>query len=184
MRLCHLQGHTWRKPPKKVEKNGVSLNVASLVGHGTVRMAVMGMENRSPTPQELNDMKDLIADSMKQGAFGLSSGLWYTPGSFANTDEVIELAKITAEYGGIYATHMRSQENQLIDALNEAIEIGKKANIPVQISHNIAAGGKKNWGQIKQTYKMMNKARDEGLDITCDVYAWIASSSSLAGFSG
>ncbi|MFC1803935.1 amidohydrolase family protein [Thermoproteota archaeon] len=167
---------------QKVEKNGVSLNVGSLIGHGTVRMAIMGMENRSPTAQELNDMKELIADSMKQGAFGLSSGLWYTPGSFANMDEMIELAKITAEYGGIYATHMRSQENQLIDAMNETIEIGKKANIPVQISHNIAAGGKKNWGKIKQTYKMMNKARNEGLDITCDVYAWIASSSGLTSY--
>lgn len=167
---------------EKVEKNRVSLNVAALVGQGTVRKAVMGMEKRSPTKEEMKKMKSLVAEAMDHGAVGLSTGLWYAPSGFADTDEVTELARVVAKYGGIYVTHMRSEENKLIEAMREAIEIGEKANIPVHISHFKAAGGKKNWGKVKEAIEVMEEARKRGVEITCDVYSWRASSTSLTAY--
>lgn len=166
----------------KIEKNGVSLNVATLVGQGTVRKAVMGMEKRPPTEEEMEEMKSLVAEAMDHGAFGLSTGLWYAPSGYADTDEVVELAKVVAEYGGIYVTHMRSEENKLAEAVWEAIEIGERGNIPVQISHFKAAGGRRNWGKVKEALKMMEEARKRGVEITCDVYSWRASSTGLTAY--
>ncbi len=167
---------------KKLEKKPPSLNVCSLVGQGTVRMAVMGMEKRAPTNDELERMREIVAEAMEDGVYGMSTGLWYSPSGYADTDEVVELAKIVAKYGGIYSTHMRSEENEVIEALNETIEIGKKASISVEVSHLKTAGGKRNWGKIKEILKMIEEARREGLEITSDVYSWTASSTGLTAY--
>jgi N-acyl-D-amino-acid deacylase len=162
----------------RLEKQGVALNVAQLVGHGTIRTAVMGYENRPPTREDLNKMKDLVAQAMEDGAFGMSTGLFYTPGGFADTEEVIELCKVVAKYGGIYTSHIRGEGDPLIEAVAEAIEIGEKANIPVQISHHKACGIE-NWGKVEKTLWMMEEARARGVDVTCDVYPYTACGTDL-----
>jgi N-acyl-D-amino-acid deacylase len=156
-----------------LEKQGVSINVASLLGHTAVRAAVMGTRATRPSPKELQRMKEIVAKEMEQGAFGMSTGLYYAPGGFATTDEVVELAKVVAEYGGIYTTHMRSEGDDLIESVRETLEIGERANVPVQISH-FKATGPENWGKIKQGFRMMEEARKKGVDVTCDAYPWIA----------
>ncbi len=163
----------------KLESQGISINVAPLIGHGTLRINVMEFEAREPTKDELDEMKALLEESMKAGAFGISTGLIYTPGCYAKTEEIIELTKVSAKYGGIYATHMRSESNWLIEAIEEAIRIGREANIPVEISH-MKAAGKRNWGKIKEALKIIEKARDDGIEITCDFYPYTAGSTGLA----
>lgn len=163
---------------EKVEKHGISINMGTYVGNATVRMAVMGMERRAPTLQELEEMKRLVAEAMRDGAFGLSTGLFYAPSGYASTDEVVELAKVAASYGGIYATHIRGEGDPLIGAVREAIEIGEKAGIPVEIAHHKAMG-KKNWGKVKQSLKIMEEAWKRGVEVNCDVYAWRAGATSL-----
>jgi len=157
---------------RSIEKHGVSANIASLVGHSTVRRGVMGMEARLATESELDDMKALVAESMEGGAFGISTGLGYTPGSWSDTNEIIELCKVVAKYGGYYATHIRWQGWKERLAVKEAIEIGKKAGIPVQISHmetHYPEYGKEKW-----YLRMIEEARAEGHDITTDIppYLW------------
>ena len=163
---------------ERVEKRSISLNMGTLVGNATVRMAVMGMEKREPTPKELNEMKRLVAEAMEDGAFGLSTGLFYAPSGYAGTDEVVELAKVASKYGGIYATHIRGEGDPLLDATREAIEIGERAGIPVEIVHHKAMG-MKNWGKVKETLRMMEEAWKRGVEVNCDVYAWRAGATSL-----
>ena len=162
----------------KLERQGISLNVAQLVGHGTIRIAVIAHENRPPIPDELNEMKELVAQAMEDGAFGMSTGLFYSPGGFADIAEVTELCKVVAKYGGIYTSHIRGEGDPLIEAVAEAIEIGEKANIPVHISHHKACGIE-NWGKVKKTLGMMEEARSRGLDVTCDVYPYTACGTDL-----
>ncbi len=162
----------------RLEKQGIALNVAQLVGHGTVRTAVMGHEKRPPTREELNEMKELVAQAMEDGAFGMSTGLFYLPGGFADTEEVIELCKVVAGYGGIYTSHIRGEGDPLVEAVAEAIEIGEKADIPVQISHHKACGIE-NWGKVEKTLRMMEEARFRGVDVTCDVYPYTACGADL-----
>lgn len=162
-----------------IEKNKTSANIAPMVGHGTVRMAVMGFEDRDPTPKELEEMKGLVAEAMEAGAFGMSTGLIYPPGVYSKTDELIELCKVVARYGGIYASHIRGEGATLIEAVREAIEIGDKASVPVEISHHKAAG-KPNWGKTVETLKMMEEARAMGVDVTFDLYPYNAGMTSLA----
>ena len=150
----------------RLEENGVSPNVASLVGHGTVRTAVIGVENRSPTSKELREMKRLVAKSMEDGAFGLSSGLVYLPGCFAKTSELIELCKVVAKYGGFYASHTRGERETIVDALKEAIEIGMKTKVPVQVSHNCPKYG--GHGKFKHMSKLYEDARAKGVELTID----------------
>jgi N-acyl-D-amino-acid deacylase len=138
-----------------LESQGVSLNVVALVGHGTVRRQVMGVERREPTPDELALMKRLVAESMEQGAFGFSSGLIYVPGTYSKTDEVIELAKVASGYGGIYFTHLRNESTRLLEALDEAIRIGTEADMPVQVSH-FKVMGQPNWGMVKHSIAMVD----------------------------
>lgn len=161
-----------------VEQTGISVNIAPLVGHGTVRRQVMGIENRPPNENELETMKQLVSDAMNQGAFGISTGLGYVPSKYADTSELIELCKIVSEYGGIYATHLRNQSSHVNEAVEEAIEIGVEANLPVQISH-IKCSGKPNWGNIGRTIELIEKARADGLDITADQYPYTASSNGI-----
>ncbi len=163
---------------REEEKAGLGTNVAHLVGHGAVRGAGMGLKAREPKQEELEIMKDLVAEAMEAGAYGLSSGLIYPPGIYAETNELIELAKVASIYGGIYDSHIRGEGKTLMKALREAIEIGEKANIPVQISHHKVAS-KTIWGKSKETLQMFEEARNRGVDVTVDQYPYKAGSTSL-----
>jgi N-acyl-D-amino-acid deacylase len=162
----------------KIDSIKTSINVASLVGHNTVRRLVMGNDNRLATPEEQLKMEALIAKAMKEGAVGMSTGLIYLPGMFSNTAEVIGLAKETAKYTGIYASHIRNEENTAIEAITEAIDIGKAALIPVQISH-IKVASPSNWGRAPEALAIIEKARLEGYDVTIDQYPYTAASTNL-----
>ncbi|HLE68304.1 MAG TPA: D-aminoacylase [Vicinamibacteria bacterium] len=153
----------------------VAPNVGFFAGHSWVRKEVLGLENRDPTPSELERMKSLVEQSMKQGALGLSTGLLYVPANYAKTEEVIELAKVAARHGGIYVTHMRNEGSGLLDSVAEAIRIGREAGLPVQIQHHKAVG-KPQWGLSARTLLMIDQARGEGLDVKLDLYPYTASS--------
>lgn len=158
---------------------GVSLNVASLVGHGTVRAAAMGHADREPDAEELERMRDYVDAAMTDGAVGLSTGLFYPPGSYADVEEIVALAEVAADHGGIYATHMRSESDELLASVEEALEIGRCADVPVQISHHKAIGPD-NWGKVRYTLRRMELARErDGIDVQCDQYPYVASSTSL-----
>lgn len=161
-----------------LESQGVSVNVAALVGHGAVRRQVMGTEKRAPTAGELAQMKDMVAQAMEQGAFGFSTGLIYVPGTYSKTDEVIELAKVAAGCGGTYFTHIRNESTRLLEAIQEAVTVGIQAGLPVQISH-FKVMGEPYWGRVKDSIAMVEEARENGLDITADQYPYIASSTGL-----
>ena len=153
----------------------VAPNVGFFAGHSWVRKEVLGLENRAPTAPELERMKSLVEESMKQGALGLSTGLLYVPANYAKTEEVIELAKVAARYGGIYVTHMRNEAAGLLDSVDEAIRIGREGGLPVQIQHHKAVG-KPQWGLSARTLAMIDAARAEGLDVKLDLYPYTASS--------
>ena len=161
-----------------VRNSGPATNLAPLIGHGTVRIAVMGFDQRAPTHLELERMNSLVEEAMDSGAFGISTGLVYVPGTYAETQEIVALAKVAAGYGGIYATHMRNEGDHLLDSIQEAIEIGRQADIPVQISHHKAAG-RANHGKVKESLPLLERTREEGLDITADQYPYHASSTTL-----
>lgn len=156
----------------------LSVNAGSLIGHNDVRRAVMGSTDRPPRPEEQQQMEALVEKAMQDGAVGLSTGLIYLPGLYARTPEVVGLAKVAAKYGGVYATHMRNEGDAVEEAIEEALTIGREANIPVEISH-FKIGGKQNWGRSKTTVAMVEKARREGLEVTIDQYPYTASSTSL-----
>jgi len=162
----------------KLQGNGVAVNVAPLQGHGTIRIAVMGYDNRQPTSTEMERMQDLVAEGMKAGAFGLSTGLIYPPSCYAETQELIELCRVVARFGGYYSSHIRGEGRTLIDAVKEAITIGERAGVPVEISHR-KAWGRDNWGKVKETLKLIEEAQYRGVDVTCDVYPYTASSTGL-----
>ncbi len=161
-----------------MQSKGVALNVASLVGNSNIRVSLLGFENRPPTEDELEEMKKLLTQAMEDGAFGISTGLIYPPSCYADTDELVELAKMVSQFGGIYASHIRGEGFTLIKAVKEAIQIGERAGVPVEISHH-KASGKANWGKVKQTLRMMEEARERGVDVTCDVYPYTAGSTGL-----
>ena len=160
---------------RRWEESGIGPNAALLVGHGDVRNLVLGMENREPTPEELEKMKALVQEAMEQGAYGLSTGLIYLPGRYAKTDEVIELVKVIAPYGGIYHTHIRDERDKLLEAVKEAIEISEKAGAAAHISH-FKVMGKKNWGLVREASALIEEARAKGLRITADQYPYEFSS--------
>ena len=162
----------------RIDSMKTSINIASLVGHNTVRRQAMGLDNRPATADEQKKMEDLVAQAMKDGAVGLSTGLIYLPGMYSNTEEVIGLARSAASYNGIYASHIRNEENGVKDAINEAINIGKNASIPVQISH-FKVSGPANWGRSKETLPLIEAARKAGYDVTIDQYPYSASSTNL-----
>lgn len=162
----------------RLEKQGVSVNVVGLVGHGTVRMTVMGYAQRPPTAEEMENMKRFVRSAMDEGAFGMSTGLIYTPGSYSDTDELIELAKVVAQAGGLYFTHMRGEGEEIFTSLEEAIRIGRDAQLAVQVSHLKAYGLAR--GKGPDVLAVIENARNEGVDITADQYPYIASSTGLA----
>ena len=154
-------------------------NIAYQIGHNAVRKNVMGLDNRAPSPEELKQMKALVDDAMNYGAFGLSTGLTYIPGTFSKTDEIIELAKVASKYGGFYTSHIRDESLHLIKAVQEAINIAEKANITVVLTHHKALGAAM-WGASEQTLRMVDSSNAAGLDIRLDQYPYTASSTSLA----
>ncbi|WP_424495344.1 N-acyl-D-amino-acid deacylase family protein [Salinimicrobium sp. GXAS 041] len=163
------------------EKNGIGTNAALLIGHGSVRKEVLGLDDVQPTAGELEEMKSLVARAMEEGAFGISTGLFYSPGSYSNTEEVIELSKVASKYGGIYDTHMRDESSYtigLIKSIEEVLEIAEKASIPVHISH-IKALGKDVWGKSDEVIKMIEDAQQQGLEVTANQYPYPASRTNL-----
>ena len=154
------------------EKNPATINLASFVGHGTVRHQVMGEDyKRLATPDEIRRMRVLVAQAMQKGAIGLSSGLEYEPGSYSNTEELVALAEVAGIYGGMYISHVRDEENEAIAAFDEVIAIGERARLPVQISH-IKLGSAPVWGKARLVLEKMGTARKRGVDITADVYPY------------
>lgn len=158
-----------------LQENGSAINIAPLVGHGTLRSSAMGYEDRPPLDKELEMMKSLFVEALECGAFGFSSGLIYPPGCYADTSELVEIAKVMAPYGGIYETHMRNENVGLLDSVNEAIRIGREAKVAVQISHHKATR-EKAWGLVNDSLKLVEGARSQGLDVTCNQYPYTASS--------
>lgn len=156
-----------------------AVNVAALIGHNDIRKAVMGSANRDPNEAEMQRMETLVDKAMKDGAVGLSTGLIYIPGTYSKTNEIVRLAKIAARYNGVYASHMRDEGDSVTQAIEEALNIGRAANIPVEISH-FKLSGQQNWGRSKETIPLVIKAREEGLDVTIDQYPYTASSTSLS----
>jgi dihydroorotase/N-acyl-D-amino-acid deacylase len=162
----------------RLERQGISVNIASYVGSGQVRACVMGNVDRAPTPPQLTKMKELVAQAERDGTIGLSSGLIYPPNMYAKTDELVELAQVVAPYGGIYATHIRGEGAHGLDAIREAIEISEKAHLPAHIFH-FKVDGRANWGHMADQVKLIQGARDRGVDITADQYPYIASMTGL-----
>jgi N-acyl-D-amino-acid deacylase len=162
----------------RYKETPLAVNMGTLIAHGSVRSSAMGLENRDPTPEELAKMEALVEQGMKDGAVGFSTGLIYVPGTYAKTDEVLDLAKVAARYGGIYASHIRNEETKVVDAINEAINIGEQAHMPVEISH-FKISAKSLWGQSPTTLSLVRAARERGLTVTVDQYAYTASSTSL-----
>lgn len=161
----------------QMRRQSVGTNVAFFAGHGDIREMVMGLENRAPTPDELQSMRDIVAAQMEAGAIGLSTGLYYTPGSYAETDEVIELAKVAARFSGIYDSHMRDESSYsigLLGSVREVIEIAEQAQIPAHIAH-LKALGRDVWGQSGDVIALIESARERGLEITADQYPYRAS---------
>ncbi len=169
------------KSLQQLDTQKIGTNVASFVGHGAVRSAVMGMSDAAPTAEQLEKMKALVRQGMDDGAIGLSTGLYYAPGSYSKTEEVIELAKVAAERGGVYDTHQRDESSYtigLLGSIQEVLRIGREARIPVHISH-IKALGADVWGQSTQAIEMINRARAEGINATANQYPYVASGTGL-----
>ena len=156
----------------------ISPNWAVFVGQGTIRQRVIGFGLRKASPQEMVRMKQMVRDAMEQGALGISTGLFYVPGSFTSTEEVIELSKVAAEYNGIYISHIREEAAQLIDSVQETIRIGEEAGIPVQITHHKVIGVE-NWGASIESLRLVDEARARGVDVTIDQYPYTASQTSI-----
>jgi N-acyl-D-amino-acid deacylase len=164
---------------RSVDSLPLGLNVAFLTGHNSIRGAVLGMADRAPTGEELERMKQMVAHAMRDGAFGISTGLFYLPGIFSRVDEVIALSKVAAESGGIYTSHLRNEGAKLFEGVREAIEIGRQARIPVVLTHHKSVG-QPNWGKSVNTLAMIDSARAAGIDVMADQYPYTASSTALA----
>ena len=161
-----------------LEKKGISPNIASFVGTGVVRTYVIGEDNKAPAPAQLDSMKLLVSQAMQEGALGVTNALIYPPDNFAKTDELIALSKEAAKYGGTYSSHMRSEGNKFLEAVDELITISKEANIPAEIFH-LKAAGKNNWNKMDSAIKKVEKARSEGMDITADMYTYLAGATGM-----
>jgi dihydroorotase/N-acyl-D-amino-acid deacylase len=163
---------------EKLARTPISINFGMCVGHGRIRGTVIGSERRQATPEELERMKDLARQAMLDGAFGLSTGLFYVPGNYAATEEVIEIAKVVGKLGGFHVSHMRDEANGVLDSVRETIRIGEEGGLPTQITHHKVIG-KANWGKSVETLRLVEEARARGVDVTIDQYPYTASSTSL-----
>jgi len=162
----------------RIKEQPLTVNLATLIAHGSVRSKVMGLVDRAPSPEELQKMEALVEQGMKDGAVGLSTGLIYVPGVYARTDEIVALARVVSRYNGLYATHMRNEGTEVVEAIRESINIGEQANLPVEISH-FKISARKLWGKSDVTLGLVREARKRGLTVTVDQYAYTASSTSL-----
>jgi N-acyl-D-amino-acid deacylase len=172
---------TMRQYFARLEKQGMGINLASYVGATQVRRMVVGDENKAPTPDQLNQMKALVRDAMHDGAVGLSTSLEYAPAPYAKTDELIALAAEASKFGGIYATHMRNESDSVLQAIDEALRIGREAHIPVEIWH-LKVAGKANWGRMPEVVAKISSARAQGMDVAADTYAYPAWFNSFSAF--
>jgi dihydroorotase/N-acyl-D-amino-acid deacylase len=173
-----LDWSTYSEYVRTIEKSGLSINVMGLVGHGTLRLAAMGHSDAAPSAEQMDHMKSLLARSLDEGAAGMSTGLIYAPGCFADTGELIELAKVVGRKGGFYASHIRNEAEGVIASLEEAIRIGREGQVPVHVSH-LKVAGYNNWHLWKSVVEKLEKARADGIDITCDVYPYFHSCTTL-----
>lgn len=162
----------------RLEKEPLAINISSLIGHGAVRTKIMGLDNRAPSAAEQKQMNELVEQAMREGAVGFSTGLIYVPGTYSETEEVVELAKAAAKHGGTYASHIRDEGTEVVAAIKEAINIGEQAKMPVEISH-FKISAKSLWGQTDMTLGLVQAARERGLEVTVDQYLYPASSTSL-----
>jgi dihydroorotase/N-acyl-D-amino-acid deacylase len=172
---------TWKRFRDWLEAmiaHGVSPNVGSFLGGGTLRQYAKGMEMGPSSDDDLGVMRQIVRQAMEDGAFGVAYALIYPPDAYASTDEIVEVCKVVGEYGGLYITHIRSEEDQLMEALEEALEIGRRAELPVEIYH-LKASRQRNWHKLPDVIARINRARAEGLDVTADVYPYTASSTGL-----
>ncbi len=174
-------GWDWRSLSNffaKIEKKGTSMNLVPLVGQGTIRLAVMGFDSKPASKSQMQQMNNLLSEALEDGAFGMSSGLVYPPGSYSSTEELIELTSVMTKYGALYTSHIRSEEDKLMASVDEAIKIGEASDIPVEISH-FKAKGKPQFGMVHATLREVEKARARGVDVSGDVYPYIAGSTSI-----
>ena len=162
----------------KLEAVPKSINIGAFVGQGGIRAAVVGQDNRAATPAELERMKALVLQDMKDGAFGLSTGLFYVPGAFTPLAEIVELQKVVAPFRGVHTSHMRDEAAGVVDSVNETIAIGEQGGVPTQVSHHKMIG-KANWGKSVETLKLIDAARARGVDATIDQYPYTASSTTI-----
>lgn len=172
---------TFRQYFARLEKQGMGINLASYVGATRVRRMILGDDDKQPSPEQLEQMKELVRQSMRDGAVGVSTSLEYAPAPYAKTEELIALAGEASKFGGIYATHMRNESDALLPAIDEALRIGRDAHIPVEIWH-LKVGGKGNWGRMPEVVAKINAARAEGMDVTADTYAYTAWFNDFAAF--
>jgi dihydroorotase/N-acyl-D-amino-acid deacylase len=172
---------TFREYFARLEKQGIGINLASYVGATQVRSLVLGFEDKQPTPAQLDEMKKLVREAMQDGAVGVSTSLEYPPAPYAKTEELIALASEAAKFGGIYATHMRSEGDAIMQSLDETVRIGREAHIPVEIWH-LKIAGKANWGHMPDVLAKINAARAAGVDVAADTYAYTAWYNSMSAF--
>ena len=163
---------------ERVETSGVTPNFATFVSAATVRMNVVGLDDVDPSPQQLEQMKAQVEQAMQDGALGLTTALIYAPATYAETEEIIELAKVAGRYGGIYTAHMRSEGNQLIEAIDETLRIGREGKLPVKI-HHLKAAGQPNWSKMDRVIEKIEALRDEGIPVTADMYTYVAGATEL-----
>ncbi len=173
-----MEGFSFKDYRTLTEKKGLSSNIMGLIGHGTLRIAAMGFSDKVPDSDQMEHMKTLLDVAMAQGALGMSTGLIYAPGIFAKTPELVELSRVIAKRGGFYASHMRNEAEGILTAIDEVITIGEQARVPVQISH-LKITGHRNWGLADQVIEKLLNAREKGIDLTCDVYPYFSSRTSL-----
>ncbi len=164
----------------KVEAARPAINVGAFIGHGSVRDAVIGQANRVATPEELERMRELVRTGMREGAFGMSTGLFYVPGNYAPLEEVIELARVAGQFGGIHQSHMKDEAAHVLDSVRDTIAIGERGGLPTQVTHHKIIG-KVNWGRSVDTLRLIDEARARGVDATIDQYPYTASSTSIQG---
>ena len=163
----------------KIEGAGPATNILALVGHGNLRLLSMGMENREPSEEELEEMRDLLAKSMDEGAFGMSTGLIYPPCVYADTKELIELCKVVSGKGGLFVTHMRNEADMLLQSIEEVKTVGLESGVPVHVSH-FKTSGERNWGEAEEALRAIEAGRAEGVDMTVDQYPYTAGSTFLS----
>jgi N-acyl-D-amino-acid deacylase len=172
---------TLRQYFARIEKQGMGINLATYVGATSVRRMVLGDADVQPTPEQLNQMRGLVADAMRDGAVGLSTALQYAPAPYAKTDELIALSSVAGQYGGIYATHMRSEGDAVLESIDEAARVGREGHLPVEIWH-LKAAGKANWGKMPQIVAQIDAARASGIDISANTYAYTAWFNTFSAF--